>query len=126
LFFEDICFFALHAIDAIQTRCIIKALVSVPMERAMTLNSASVRINVLLPAGVAKDLREYVPSRKRARFVAEAVERELRRLRLQAALEASAGAWQDEDHPDLADGPAIDRWIAEGRAQLAWDRREEV
>jgi len=92
----------------------------------MTLNSASVRINVLLPAGVAKDLREYVPSRKRARFVAEAVERELRRLRLQAALEASAGAWQDEDHPELADGPAIDRWIAEGRAQLAWDRREEI
>ncbi len=92
----------------------------------MSLASTSVRMNVLLPAGVAKDLREYVPPRKRARFVAEAVERELRRLRLQAALEASAGAWRDEDHLDLADGPAIDRWIAEGRAQLDWDRREEV
>jgi hypothetical protein len=88
--------------------------------------STSVRMNVLLPAGVAKDLREYVPPRKRARFVAEAVERELRRLRLEAALDASAGAWQDNDHPDLVDGPAIDRWIAEGRAQLDWDRREET
>lgn len=86
----------------------------------------SVRLNVLLPAGVAEDLREYVPPRKRARFVAEAVERELRRLRLEAALDASAGAWEDADHPDLADGPAIDRWIAEGRTQLDWDRREEA
>lgn len=92
----------------------------------MIVNSTSVRMNVLLPAEVAKDLREYVPPRKRARFVAEAIERELRRLRLEAALDASAGAWQDADHPDLADGPAIDRWIAEGRAQLDWDRREEA
>lgn len=91
----------------------------------MTLASTSVRMNVLLPAGVARDLREYVPPRKRARFIAQAVERELRRLRLQAALEGSAGAWRDEDHPDLRDGPAIDRWIAEGRAQLGWDRPEE-
>ncbi len=91
------------------------------------MNSATttVRMNVLLPAAVARDLREYVPQRKRARFVAEAVERELRRLRLQAALDASAGAWGDADHPDLADGPAIDQWIAEGRTQLGWDRRAE-
>jgi hypothetical protein len=82
-------------------------------------------MNVLLPARVAHELREVIPSRKRARFVAEAVERELRRLRLQAALDASAGAWQHADHPDLADGAAIDRWIAEGRSQMNWDRREE-
>jgi hypothetical protein len=84
-----------------------------------------VRINILLPADVAKTLREVVPPRKRARFVAEAVERELRRVQLEAALEASAGAWQDADHPDMANGPAIDRWIAEGRARLDWDRREQ-
>ena len=53
--------------------------------------------------------------RKHAHFVAEALEHELHRLRLEAALDVSAGAWSDEDHPDLADGPAIDRWIAEGR-----------
>ena len=92
----------------------------------MTVSTTSVRMNILLPAGVARDLRDCVPPRKRARFVAEAVERELRRVRLEAALEASAGAWRDEDHPELADGPAIDRWIAEGRTQLDWDRREEV
>lgn len=88
--------------------------------------AASVRMNVLLPAEVASDLRARVPARKRARFVAQAVERELRRLRLETALDASAGAWADSDHPELGDGPAIDRWIAEGRAHLEWDRAEEA
>lgn len=88
----------------------------------MNKTSEMVRMNVLLPADVVEDLRHYVPARQRARFVAQAVERELRRLRLQAALEASAGAWQDADHPELVDGPAIDRWIAEGRSWLSWDR----
>lgn len=88
------------------------------------MSASPVRINVLLPADVAEALRELVPPRKRARFIAEAIERELRRIQLEAALEASAGAWEDADHPELADGPAIDRWIAQGRAQLGWDRAE--
>lgn len=92
----------------------------------MTATPAPVRINILLPVEVAKTLREVVPPRKRARFIAEAVERELRRLQLEAALDASAGAWEDADHPELADGPAIDRWIAEGRAHQGWDRGEGV
>ena len=79
-------------------------------------------MNVLLPADVDKTLREVMPSRKRARFIAEAVERELRRVQMAAALGASAGAWQDADHPELVDGAAIDRWIAEGRTQMGWDR----
>lgn len=88
------------------------------------MSASPVRINVLLPADVAEALRELVPPRKRARFIAEAIERELRRIQLEAALEASAGAWEDADHPELADGPAIDRWIAQGRAHLGWDRAE--
>jgi hypothetical protein len=92
----------------------------------MTSVTASVRMNVLLPVEVASDLRARVPPRKRARFIAQAVERELRRLRLETALDASAGAWEDSDHPELSDGPAIDRWIAEGRAHLDWDRAEEA
>ena len=72
-------------------------------------------MKVLLPAEVAKDLSGAVPLRKHAHFVAEVLEHELHRLRLEAALDVSADAWSDEDHPDLADGPAIDRWIAEGR-----------
>ena len=81
----------------------------------MTGSSTSARMKVLLPVEVAKDLGGDVSLCKHAHFVAEVMERELRRLRLEAALDVSAGAWSDEDHPDLADGPAIDRWIAEGR-----------
>jgi hypothetical protein len=32
-----------------------------------------------------------------------------------AALEASAGVWRDCDHPDMASGEDIDRWLAELR-----------
>lgn len=92
----------------------------------MNVVSTLVRVNVFLPADVVRALRAAVPPHERARFIAEAVERELRRLQLEAALVASAGAWQDADHPELADGLAIDRWIDEGRTQLGWDRSGEA
>ena len=82
----------------------------------------TVEFSIMLPAGLVKDLRHHVPARQRNNFVAQAVARELERLRLQKALDASAGAWKDADHPELADGPSIDRWIAEGRSQLKWDQ----
>jgi hypothetical protein len=66
----------------------------------MSKASDTVRMNIILLASLAEDLRHYVPSRQRARCVAQAVARELHRLRLQAALEASAGAWQDAGHPE--------------------------
>jgi hypothetical protein len=50
--------------------------------------SDTVRMNIILPTSLAEDLRYYVPPRQRARCVAQAV------------LEASAGAWQDADHPE--------------------------
>jgi hypothetical protein len=92
----------------------------------MSISPDTVEVNVTLPASLAKDLRHQVPARQRNNFVAQAVARELRRLRLQQALDASAGDWQDADHLELADGAAIDRWLAEGRSQLKWDRLSEA
>jgi hypothetical protein len=83
------------------------------------------RLNLYLPKPLVDDLHRYVPARQRTRFVSEAVARELRRLKLRQALDAAAGAWRDEDHPELATGADIDRWLAEGRAALDWDRPEE-
>jgi hypothetical protein len=88
----------------------------------MNKSAATARMNVLLPAELVKELRERVPARQRGRFIADAVERELWRLRIQTALVESYGAWSDEDHPDMLDGPAIDRWIEEGRRESNWDR----
>jgi hypothetical protein len=80
------------------------------------------RLNVYLPCDVAEDLRRLVPAWERARFVSRVLRAELSRLKLLAAIEASAGAWRDEDHPDLATPADIDRWIQEGRTGLNWDR----
>lgn len=80
------------------------------------------RLNLYLPKDVVTDLRQHVPPRERTRFVARVLARELRRLKLKAAIETSAGAWRDEDHPELATPADIDRWIEEGRAALSWDR----
>ena len=83
---------------------------------------SSVRINVLLPAGLVEDLREFVSERGRSRFIAEVLEREIERRRLRAAIADAAGAWSDADHPEMTDGAAIDRWITESRTQPDRDR----
>jgi len=81
------------------------------------------RLNLYLPKDLVEDLRRYVPARARTQFVIDALDRELHRLRLKEALKASAGAWKDEDHPELATPEDIDRWIEEGRKTLTrnWD-----
>lgn len=73
------------------------------------------RMNLYLTKPVMDDLRRLIPARERTRFVEEVLARELRRRKLQAALKASAGAWKDEDHPELMTGEDIDRWIEEQR-----------
>lgn len=73
------------------------------------------RINLYITKPVMDELRRLIPARERTRFVEEVLARELRRRKLQAALKASAGAWKDEDHPDLMTGEDIDRWIEEQR-----------
>jgi hypothetical protein len=79
------------------------------------------RMNLLLPADVAEELHRLVPPRRRGRMISEAVARELRRLKALEAIEQSAGAWSDAAHPEMATGKAVDRWIARGRRDLAWD-----
>jgi hypothetical protein len=83
----------------------------------MAKTSAPVRLNIILPADLVADLRAQIPVRRRSKFIAEAVREQLDRLRFNAAVAASFGAWADADHPDMADGPAIDRWIASHRAR---------
>jgi hypothetical protein len=60
--------------------------------------------NFLLPEDLLAELRNSVPKREQSRVVAEALRRELKRLRLVKAIETSFGAWRDEDHPELSEG----------------------
>jgi hypothetical protein len=73
------------------------------------------RLNLYLTKSVANELRRLIPPRERTRFVEAVLKRELRRKNLKDALEASAGAWTDENHPELATFEDVDRWIEAGR-----------
>ena len=60
--------------------------------------------NFLLPDDLVEELRREVPKREQSKVVAEALRRELTRLKLRKALETSFGAWKEKDHPELASG----------------------
>ena len=83
------------------------------------------RLNLYLNKPLADELRRVIPPRERTRFVEEVLARELRRRKLKEALEASAGAWTDENHPDMMTGEDIDRWIEEQRKLGTRDWSEE-
>jgi hypothetical protein len=84
------------------------------------------RMNLYLTKSVADELRRLVPARERTKFVEQVLARELRRARLREVLARTAGAWKDEDHPDLMTVEDINRWIDEQRRIGAGNREEEL
>lgn len=60
--------------------------------------------NFVIPEDILEDLRKHVARRQQSRFVAEALRKELKKLRLESALEKSFGAWEDNRHPELTGG----------------------
>lgn len=76
------------------------------------------KVTLTLPRSLLTRLDAAVPSRKRSRFIAEAIEERLAITEQLAALEETAGAWPDERHPDMQNDADIDRWLANLRA--AW------
>jgi hypothetical protein len=77
------------------------------------MKSSAKQANFLLPENLLEELRNTVPKREQSKVVAEALRRELKRLRLLKAVETSFGAWQDVDHPELVEG--TDAYIRETR-----------
>ncbi len=69
--------------------------------------------NFLLPADLIEELRRNVPRREQSKLVAEALRKELKRMRLRRALDESFGAWSQEPHPELEKG--VDRYVREIR-----------
>lgn len=68
------------------------------------MTTATRQANFLLPADVLNELKTSVPPRQQSRVVAEALRKELKRIKLTKALETSFGAWRDSDHPELKKG----------------------
>jgi len=83
------------------------------------------RMNLYITKSVMDELRRAIPARERTKFVEEVLARELRRRRLKAAIKKSAGAWTDENHPELMTFEDVNRWIEEGRKGLTRDFSKE-
>lgn len=68
------------------------------------MGSVTKQANFLLPEDLIDELRRVVAKREQSKVVAEALRKELKRLKLEKALETSFGAWKDKDHPELKGG----------------------
>jgi len=78
-----------------------------------------VRTNVTLPEELVREIDRVAGRRKRSQFIVEAVRERL--LRFSEALAQAAGAWSDENHPDLVTQEDINRYLR--RARRATDKR---
>ena len=77
------------------------------------------KVTVSLPPSLVARLGEQVPVRKRSEFIAHVIEEQLVVLEQAEALEAAAGAWKEEDHPDLATDKDIDGWMVHLRGGVS-------
>ena len=68
-----------------------------------------------MPEHLVARIDVIVGKRGRSKFLTQAAEKELMRLRQLKAIEAAAGSWKDKDHPELKQGAA--RWVDKLRRQ---------
>ena len=73
------------------------------------------RTHIVIPEQLAARIDTVVGRRGRSKFLAQAAEKELMRLRQLRALEAAADSWKDQDHPELKHGAA--KWVDKLRRQ---------
>jgi hypothetical protein len=75
----------------------------------------NVRTNLLLPKELVDRVDEVAGPRGRSRYVAAALEKQLRRDLWFAAATATAGIWRD--HPLFPTDESVVEWIRAGRAE---------
>jgi metal-responsive CopG/Arc/MetJ family transcriptional regulator len=77
----------------------------------------NVRTNLLLPGELVAEVDAVAGPRGRSRYVAQAIERQLRRDRWWAAARAVAGTWTADTHPQFATSDGVEEWVRAGRAE---------
>ncbi|MBV8733020.1 MAG: hypothetical protein JO336_24695 [Acidobacteriia bacterium] len=80
-----------------------------------TEKTATKRTHVVLSEHLVKAIDTLVGARQRSSFLTEAAEKELMRRGQIEALKAAAGAWKDNDHPELKRGSAT--WVRKLRRE---------
>jgi len=75
----------------------------------------SKRTHVIISDQLVKEIDSFVGSRQRSKFLSQAAERELMRLRQLKALDSAIGSWKDADHPELRQGST--KWVKKLRRE---------
>jgi len=75
----------------------------------------NVRTNLMLPDDLVKQVDHFAGPRGRSRYVAEALERSVRRDRLREVIDETAGAWAD--HPLWKTSEDVVEWVRALRAE---------
>jgi hypothetical protein len=65
------------------------------------------RTLISIPPRIAVRIDQIAGPRRRTEFIVQVLGDEILRREQLAALEQAAGAWKDEDHPELADGASV-------------------
>lgn len=77
------------------------------------------KVTITLPKAVVTRLNHLV-ALQRSRFIAETLEERLALEEQLLALDETAGAWSDENHPDMLDDAAIYGWLNTLRSSWSW------
>ena len=82
------------------------------------------RIQIIVPNEMIKEIDEFVGPRMRSEFFAAAAEEQLRRLRLVRAINKVAGSLKDVDIPGWETPESTVEWVMRQREE--WDRERNV
>ncbi|HRQ41716.1 MAG TPA: hypothetical protein PLD25_27665 [Chloroflexota bacterium] len=69
------------------------------------------KVTVTIPAELLAQLDARIPSRQRSSFITTAIKTQLALVEQQAVLEEAAGAWTENNHPDMVSETDIDHWL---------------
>ncbi len=81
------------------------------------------KAHLVFPEDLLQVIDKLVGKRGRSKFVVEATRKELKRIQLQKALEKAAGAWKDEDYPEIKKKGTY-RWVRDLREEAEKRFRE--
>ena len=69
------------------------------------------KTHLVFPTELLQTIDQLVGRRKRSKFVVEAAREKIARERFLKALDEAAGAWTDENHPDLNSNEDIRKYL---------------
>lgn len=74
-------------------------------------NRDFVKVNIIFPRNVLKELSKVAGPRKRGPFVVQVVKEELKRRKFLSAIKATHGAWDEQDYPEFKGEKETDLFV---------------